>query len=162
MKKYAMETAAGVFVVIGLACIAYMTVKLGHVSFLGEATYPLFAKFTSVSGLRPGSPVDMLGIEVGRVERITLDQKAQLAVVEMKIREGIQVYGDAIASIKTEGLIGDKYLRIDPGGAESPLKPGGIITETQPAVDVADLIGKYAFGEVKKPEGGDTAPRSKP
>ena len=162
MKKYAMETTAGIFVVIGLACIAYMTVKLGHVSFLGEATYPLFAKFTSVSGLRPGSPVDMLGIEVGRVERITLDQKAQLAVVEMKIREGIQVYGDAIASIKTEGLIGDKYLRIDPGGAESPLKPGGIITETQPAVDVADLIGKYAFGEVKKPEGSSKAQEGKP
>ncbi len=162
MKKYAMETTAGVFVVIGLACIAYLTVKLGHVSFLGEATYPLFAKFTSVSGLRPGSPVDMLGIEVGRVERITLDQKAQMAVVEMRVREGIQVYGDAIASIKTEGLIGDKYLRLDPGGAEPLLKPGGIITETQPAVDVADIIGKYAFGEVKKPEGGDTTPRSKP
>jgi phospholipid/cholesterol/gamma-HCH transport system substrate-binding protein len=162
VKKYAMETTAGVFVVIGLACIAYMTVKLGNVSFLGENTYPLFAKFTSVSGLRPGSSVDMLGIEVGRVERITLDQKAQMAVVEMRIREGIQVFGDAIASIKTEGLIGDKYLRIDPGGAEPPLKPGGIITETQPAVDVADLIGKYAFGEVKKPEEGGTTPRSKP
>jgi phospholipid/cholesterol/gamma-HCH transport system substrate-binding protein len=162
VKKYAMETTVGVFVFIGLACVAYMTIKLGHVSFLSESTYPLYAKFTSVSGLRPGSPVDMLGIEVGRVERITLDQNAQMAVVEMRIREGIQVYGDAIASIKTEGLIGDKYLSIDPGGAEPLLKSGGMITQTQPAVDIADLIGKYAFGQVKKPEEGGTTPGSKP
>jgi phospholipid/cholesterol/gamma-HCH transport system substrate-binding protein len=150
VKKYALETTAGIFVLIGLLCIGYMTVKLGHVSFLGENTYPLYAKFSTVSGLRVGSPVDMLGIEVGRVERITIDQKNQMAVVEMRIKEGIQVYGDAIASIKTEGLIGDKYLSIDPGGAVKLLGPGGNITETQPAVDIVDLIGKYAFGEVKK------------
>jgi phospholipid/cholesterol/gamma-HCH transport system substrate-binding protein len=150
MKKYAKETTVGIFVVIGLLGIAYMTVKLGHVSFLGENTYPLYAKFTTVSGMRVGSPVDMLGIEVGRVERITIEQKDQMAVVEMRIKEGIQVYADAIASIKTEGLIGDKYLSIDPGGAGQLLGAGGNITETQPAVDIVDLIGKYAFGEVKK------------
>ena len=150
MKKYAMETTVGIFVVIGLLGIAYMTVKLGHVSFLGENTYPLYAKFTTVTGLRVGSPVDMLGIEVGRVERITLDQKDQMAVVEMRIKKGIQVYGDAIASIKTEGLIGDKYISIDPGGAGQLLVAGGNITETQPAVDIIGLVGKYAFGEVKK------------
>jgi len=150
VKKYAMETTAGIFVVIGLVCIAYMTVKLGHVSFLGEKTYPLYATFTTVSGLRAGSPVDMLGIEVGRVERITMDQKKQIAVVEIGIQKDIKVYDDAIASIKTEGLIGDKYLSIDPGGAGKLLGPGGTITETQPAVDIVDLIGKYAFGEVKK------------
>ncbi len=149
MKKYAMETTVGLFIVIGLLCIAYMTVKLGHVS-LGENTYPLYAKFTTVSGLRVGSSVDMLGIEVGGVERITMDQKDQMAVVEIKIQKGIRVYGDAIASIKTEGLIGDKYLSISPGGAEEVLKPGGTITETQAPVDLVDLIGKYAFGEVKK------------
>jgi phospholipid/cholesterol/gamma-HCH transport system substrate-binding protein len=162
MKKYAMETTVGIFVVLGLLCIAYMTVKLGHVSFLGEDSYPLLARFTTVSGLRVGSPVNMLGIEVGRVERITMDQKDQLAVVEMRIKEGVRVYGDAIASIKTEGLIGDKYLSIEPGGAEKLLNPGGVITETQPAVDVADLIGKYAFGEVKKPEEGTKPQGGKP
>ena len=161
MKKYAMETTAGIFVVFGLLCVAYMTVKLGHVS-LGQDTYPLYAKFTTVSGLKAGSPVDMLGIEVGRVERLTMDQKDQMAVVEMRIQKGIQVYKDAIASIKTEGLIGDKYLNIEPGGAEELLKSGGTITETQPAVDVVDLIGKYAFGEVKKPEEGDKTQGGKP
>lgn len=150
MKKYAMETTVGIFLVFGLLCIGYMTVKLGHVSLLGDNAYSLFARFTTVSGLRAGSPVDMLGIEVGRVGRLTMDQKDQMAVVEIRIQKDIKVYDDAIASIKTEGLIGDMFLTIDPGGAGKLLGPGGTITETQPAVDIVDLIGKYAFGEVKK------------
>jgi phospholipid/cholesterol/gamma-HCH transport system substrate-binding protein len=150
MKKYAMETTVGIFLVFGLLCIGYMTVKLGHVSLLGDNAYSLFARFTTVSGLRAGSPVDMLGIEVGRVGRLTIDQKDQKVVVEMRIQKDIKVYDDAIASIKTEGLIGDMFLSIDPGGAGKLLGPGGTIIETQPAVDIVDLIGKYAFGEVRK------------
>ena len=146
-----METTVGIFLVFGLLCIGYMTVKLGHVSLLGDNAYSLFARFTTVSGLRAGSPVNMLGIEVGRVGRLTMDQKDQKAVVEIRIQKDIKVYDDAIASIKTEGLIGDMFLSIDPGGAGKLLGPGGTITETQPAVDMVDLIGKYAFGEVKKP-----------
>ena len=150
MKKYAMETTVGIFLVFGLLCIGYMTVKLGHVSLLGDNTYSLFARFTTVSGLRAGSPVDMLGIEVGRVGRLTMDQKDQKAVVEIRIQKDIKVYDDAIASIKTEGLIGDMFLSLDPGGAGKLLGPGETITETQPAVDLVGLIGKYAFGEIKK------------
>lgn len=150
MKKYTMETTVGIFLVIGLLCIGYMTVKLGHVSLLGDNSYSLFARFTSVTGLRVGSSVHMLGIQVGRVERLTMDQQDQKAVVEIRIHEGVKIYDDAIASIKTEGLIGDQYISIDPGGSGAPLAPGATITETQPAVDIADLIGKYAFGEVKK------------
>jgi len=150
MKKYAMETTVGIFLVFGLLCIGYMTVKLGHVSLLGDNTYSLFARFTTVSGLRAGSPVDIFGMEVGRVGRLTMDQKDQKAVVEIKIQKDIKVYDDAIVSIKTEGLIGDMFLSIDPGGAGKLLGPGGTIIETQPAVDIVDLIGKYAFGEVKK------------
>jgi phospholipid/cholesterol/gamma-HCH transport system substrate-binding protein len=162
MKKYTMETTVGIFLVFGLLCIGYMTVKLGHVSLLGDDAYSLFARFTTVSGLRAGSPVDMLGIEVGRVGRLTMDQKDQKAVVEIRIQKDIKVYDDAIASIKTEGLIGDKYLSIDPGGAGKLLGPGGTITETLPAVDIVDLIGKYAFGEVKKPEGDNKTQGGKP
>ena len=150
MKKFAMETAVGVFFFVGLLLIGIMTVKLGHVSFFGDKTYPLFARFTSVTGLRVGSPVYMFGLEVGRVERLTMDQKDRKAAVEVQIKQGIKVYDDAIATIKTEGLIGDKYLGIDPGGAGELLKPGGTITETQPDLDLGDLIGKYAFGDVKK------------
>jgi len=87
---------------------------------------------------------------VGRVERLSIDQKDRRATVEVRIRQGIEIFDDAIASIRSEGLIGDKYLRLDPGGAGELLKPGGTITETQPDIDLADLIGKYAFGDVKK------------
>lgn len=149
MKKYAMETIVGIFIVFGLLCIGYMTVKLGHVSFLGDDSYSLIANFTSVTGLRVGNPVDVLGIEVGKIEQITMDQKNQKAIVEIRIKKDIKIYDDAIASIKTEGLIGDRYLHIDPGGAGSLLGPRGTITETQAPVDISELIGKYAFGEVK-------------
>lgn len=151
MKKYSKETAVGIFIVIGLLCIGYMTVTLGHVSFLGDNSYSLYARFTTVTGLRVGSLVYISGIEVGRVEQLAIDQKSQKGVVEMRIHKGITIYDDAIASIKTEGLIGDMQVSIDAGGGGAPLKPGGVITETQPPLDIADLISKYAFGEVKKP-----------
>ena len=151
MKKYAMETTVGIFVVIGLLCIGYMTVKLGNIGFFGQDTYPLFARFTSVQGLRDGSSVEMLGIDIGRVQKLTMDQQKQLAVVEFRIKKGIKIYDDAIASIKTEGLIGDRYVSIDPGGASDVLlKPGGVITETESPTDIQELISKYAFGNVEK------------
>lgn len=150
MKKITMETLVGIFVVFGLICVGYMTVKLGKVDFLGDDSYPLTAKFTSASGLRIGSPVNILGIDVGRVEKITMDQENQKAVVKIKVKKDIKIYDDAIASIKTEGLIGDKYLSIEPGGGGDILQPGGTITDTQAAVDIESLISKYAFGDVKK------------
>ncbi|HYA11472.1 MAG TPA: outer membrane lipid asymmetry maintenance protein MlaD [Thermodesulfovibrionales bacterium] len=150
MKKYSMETTVGIFVVIGLLCIGYMTVKLGEVSLFGDNTYTLHARFTSVSGLRVGNPVEMLGLEVGRVERLTIDQEQQMALVEMKIKKGVKVYDDAIASVKTSGLIGDKYIQIDPGGSNELLKPGGTIKETASPLDIEELISKYAFGNVSK------------
>jgi phospholipid/cholesterol/gamma-HCH transport system substrate-binding protein len=150
MKKYTMETTVGIFLVLGLLCVGYMTLKLGHVSLFGDDAYPLTARFTSVTGLRTGSLVYISGIEVGRVEKLSMDQDTQKAVVEIRVRNDIKIFDDAIASIKTEGLIGDMHLSIDPGGAGTLLKPGGTITETQPPLDIADLIGKYAFGDVKK------------
>lgn len=150
MNKYKIETIVGIFVFLGLLCIGYMTVKLGKVSFLQDNSYPLTAKFISVTGLRDGNPVDIMGIEVGQVEKITMDQENQQAVVKMKIKKGIKIYDDAIASIKTEGLMGDQYISIDPGGSGTLLGPDGTITETQAPVDIIGLISKYAFGDVKK------------
>ncbi|HPC87212.1 MAG TPA: outer membrane lipid asymmetry maintenance protein MlaD [Smithellaceae bacterium] len=155
MKKYKMETMVGIFVVCGLICVGYMTVKLGKLNWFGGDTYPLIAKFTTVTGLKEGNPVNILGIEVGRVERISMDQKDLKAVVEISVRKDIRIYDDAIASIKTEGLIGDKYLSIDPGGGGDLLGPNGVITDTQAAVDIESLISKYAFGDVKKNQGKD-------
>jgi len=156
MKKYSIETVVGIFVVIGLLCVAYMTVKLGKVSFFGDNYYSLYARFSSVSGLREGSPIEIDGIEVGRVERLTLDQEKQLALITLKIRKGVKVYDDASAAIKTAGLIGDKFVKIDPGGGGEVLKPEGTITETTTPTDIEDLISKYAFGDVKKEDKKET------
>jgi phospholipid/cholesterol/gamma-HCH transport system substrate-binding protein len=148
MKKYTQETVVGIFVVIGFLAIAYMTVKLGNIGFLGENSYTLYAKFNKVTGLRVGNPVSMLGLNIGRVESFKLDQDDQLVVVDFKINNGIKIYDDAIATIKTEGLIGDKFVSIDPGGSGELLKNGGTITDTESPTDIMDLVSKYAFGDV--------------
>ncbi|MFZ1955654.1 MAG: outer membrane lipid asymmetry maintenance protein MlaD [Desulfobacterales bacterium] len=150
MKKYSKETVVGIFVVAGLVCIGYMTIKLGKVDILGDDTYALNARFNRVTGLKEGNPVNMLGLEIGRVANFKMVQDEQAVVVEMRINKGIKIYDDALASIKTEGLIGDRYMDIAPGGAGELLKPGETITETQSPTDLSELIGKYAFGDVKK------------
>jgi phospholipid/cholesterol/gamma-HCH transport system substrate-binding protein len=154
MKKYSMETAVGIFVVVGFLCVGYMTLKLGNVSLLGGDTYVLNARFATVSGLKIGSPVEIYGIQVGRVDRLEIDPEKQLAWVELEVRNGIRVYDDGSASIKSAGLIGDKFIKVDPGGAGNLIKPGGTITETSSALDIEDLIGRYAFGEVRKDDRG--------
>jgi len=148
MKKYSKETVVGIFVIIGLACIGYMTVKLGNVGFFGDNSYSLFAKFNTVTGLREGNPVNMLGLEVGKVQKFTMDQENQQVLVEFKINKGIEIYDDAIASVKTEGLIGDKYVAVDPGGGGDLLANGDSITDTNSPTDIMDLVSKYAFGDV--------------
>jgi phospholipid/cholesterol/gamma-HCH transport system substrate-binding protein len=150
MKKYSTETIVGIFVVIGLVCVGYMVIKLGKVSFFAEDPLVLYARFSSVTGLKVGSPIEIFGIQVGNVQKIEIDSEKGMALVQMGIRKGIKVYEDASTSIKTAGLIGDKFIKIDPGGSGDLLKPGGVITETLSAVDLGDLIGKYAFGDVKE------------
>ena len=148
MKKYSKETVVGIFVVIGLVCIGYMTVKLGNVGFFGDSTYALYAKFNTVTGLREGNPVNMLGLEIGRVQKFTMDQENQVVQVEFRINKGIEIFDDAIASVKTEGLIGDKYVSVDPGGGGDLLANGDTITDTNSPTDIMDLVSKYAFGDV--------------
>jgi phospholipid/cholesterol/gamma-HCH transport system substrate-binding protein len=156
MKKYSKETIVGIFVVIGLFCIGYMTVKLGKIPLFGSDSYLLYARFSSVSGLRVDSPVEIGGIEVGRVEQLTIDQDKQVSVVTLRIEKGFKVYEDAVASIKTAGLIGDKFIDIDPGGGADILKTGGTITETNSPIDIEGLISKYAFGDIKKEDKKET------
>jgi phospholipid/cholesterol/gamma-HCH transport system substrate-binding protein len=150
MKKYSMETIVGIFVVIGLVCVGYMVIKLGKVSFFAEEPLVLYARFSSVSGLKVGNSIEVYGVQVGSVQKIEIDPEKGMASVQMGIKKGMSVYEDAIASVKTAGLIGDKIIKVDPGGSGNLLKPGGVITETLPAVDLGDLIGKYAFGDVKE------------
>ena len=152
MKKYRYETVAGIFVLVGLICVGYMTVRLGKFRFLGADSYPLYARFHSVSGLKAGNAVEMLGLEIGEVASFKMDQEALVVLAELRIRKGIKVYEDAIASIKTAGLIGDKYVSLDPGGSGAVMKPGATITQTESPPDIGELIGKYTFGDAQKSE----------
>jgi phospholipid/cholesterol/gamma-HCH transport system substrate-binding protein len=145
-----METIVGIFVIIGLLCLGYITIKLGNLSLINSDTYSLNTRFTSVSGLRTGNSVEMFGIEVGRVGKLSMDQNDQVAVVELKIHKDVEIFGDAIASVKTSGLIGDRYIQIDPGGADEKLNHGDSIIETEAPIDLQELIGKYAFGDVEE------------
>lgn len=146
MNKTSIETAVGIFMVIGILCVGYLTIKLGKMEWVGDNYYPVYARFESVSGLSRGAYVEMAGVQIGQVEAISLDQDRQAAKVKMKIQKGIVLTDDAIASVKTSGLIGDKYIKISPGGSDEVLKPGDTITETESAVDLEELISKYVFG----------------
>lgn len=149
MKKIPAETIVGIFVVIGLLSVGYMTLKLGKLDLIGGKYYDLKARFSSISGLKPGAPVEMLGIQIGLVKEFTMDQENQVAIVEMKIRRDIKIYHDAIAAIKTSGLIGDKYINIDVGGSEDVMEPGTTIRDTVPPVDIEELISKFVFGGIE-------------
>ena len=148
MKQSAIETSVGIFVVIGIICVGYLTIKLGRMEWIGDDSYYLEARFQSVSGLKKGAPLEMAGVQVGKVDFIQLDLKEQVAVVKMKVQKGVVLTDDVIASIKTSGLIGDRYVSLSPGGSDTVLKPGGVITETESAVDLEGLVSKYVFGGV--------------
>ena len=149
MNKSTIELIAGIFVLIGIVCIGYLTIRLGKMELLGDNNYLIYARFESVAGLRPGAQVEISGVTVGRVESISLDQKRQMANVEMKINKDVQLNDDAIASVKTSGLIGDKYIMLSLGASEDMLAPGDTIVDTQPAMDVEELVSKYVFGGVE-------------
>jgi len=148
MKKYSLETIVGIFVFIGLICVGYLTIKLGKMELIGSNNYILSARFNSVSGLKTDSSVEMAGVEIGRVSKIGLDSERQTALVILKIHKNVQITDDAIASIKTSGLIGDKFINITPGGSDIILQPGETITETESAIDLEELISEYVFGSV--------------
>ena len=148
MKKWYVEVAVGLFVLIGIACIGYLTIRLGKMEIIGDNYYTVSARFQSIAGLKAGSEVELAGVPVGQVEGFSLDQERWMAVVQMKIMKSIVLTEDVIASIKTAGLIGDKYIKLSPGVSDVPLKPGGMIIETESALDIEELISKFVFGKV--------------
>lgn len=149
MKKASVETAVGAFVLIGLACVGYLTIQLGKMELIGSDYYHLSARFQNISGLKVGSHVEMAGVHVGKVDLISLDQERLVALVRMKIKKGIELTDDSIASIKTSGLIGDKFIKMTPGASDLFLKEGEMITETESALDIEELVGRFAFGNVE-------------
>jgi phospholipid/cholesterol/gamma-HCH transport system substrate-binding protein len=149
MKRSTIETSVGIFVLIGIMCVGYLTIRLGKLEWFESDHYTVFARFESVAGLTKGAQVEIAGIKVGSVESIELDQERQIAKVGLKIQNGVILTDDAIASVKTSGMIGDKYVKISPGGSDTELRPGEMITATESAVDLEELISKYVFGKVE-------------
>ena len=141
-----LELVVGVFMVAGLLCLGYLSIKLGKVEWLGPHGYEVLATFNDVGGLRNGASVVIAGVDVGRVEAITLEDYE--ARVVLQINPGLKIHEDAIVSIKTRGLIGEKYVQLSAGAADEIIKPGGRIRQTESAVDIEALISKYAFGSI--------------
>lgn len=145
----AREIAVGLFVLLGLVCVAYLTIKLGRMEIIADTGYQLTARFNSVSGLRVGADIELAGVPIGRVTTIQADPAKAQAIVTLHFKDPkMSLPEDTIASIKTSGLIGDKYVNIAPGGSDTVLQNGAQLTETESAVDLESLIGKYAFGGV--------------
>lgn len=147
MKKYSKETQVGLFVLVGFVAIAYMSVKLGNVHLFTDDHYAITARFNDVTGLKANAPVQMYGVELGFVEKIGIDQTSGMSVVTLKIRKDVQLTDDTIASVKTSGLIGDKYVKLSRGGGE-PIKAGAVLRDTESSIDLEELISKYVFGGV--------------
>ena len=149
MNTLKLELAVGVFMIIGMLCLGYISIKLGKVEIGGGNYYAVSAGFDSVSGLKAGARVEVAGVEVGTVDRITLDPKSgDRALAHLKIRTGVRITDDVIASIRTSGIIGDKFIKLKPGGSDKMLKNNDVIRETESAIDIEELVSKFIHGKV--------------
>jgi phospholipid/cholesterol/gamma-HCH transport system substrate-binding protein len=145
MKRFNIEMVVGLFLIIGLLCFAYLAIRLGDVGLFRENAYPVKAKFISISGLKEGATVELAGVRIGKVTKIDLDQEEYEAEVEMSIKGDVKLTEDVIASIRTQGIIGDRFIKITPGGSEDYLQAGMEIEETESAISLEELVSKYIF-----------------
>jgi phospholipid/cholesterol/gamma-HCH transport system substrate-binding protein len=146
MKRSALDLAVGVFVILGILALGWLSIRLGKVELWGSGNYTVYADFPSAGGLKPGTTIEIAGVQVGRVTGIRLDNFQ--ARVVMSIQNGVKLTQDSIASIKTKGLIGEKFVQISPGGSDKVIPPNGKISEVEPPIDLEELLSKYVFGKV--------------
>jgi len=146
MKRFNIELAVGLFVLAGILCLGYLSVKLGKMEIVGGKGYEIYAIFSNSGGVKEGSNIVIAGVEVGRVKSIVLENYQ--ARVVLNLPQEVKIQEDAIASIKTKGLVGEKYIEITPGGSEIFISPGERIRETQPSVDLEELISKLLFEKI--------------
>jgi phospholipid/cholesterol/gamma-HCH transport system substrate-binding protein len=149
-ERKRLQFGVGIFLIIGVFCLGYLSLSLGNFS-IGKDRYDVIALFPTVSGLKTKAQVTMAGVSIGEVQRVQL--KDGRAEVIMSINKRVKLEEDSIASIKTMGIIGDKYVSITPGASDIYIQNGGIIRETQPPLDIEGLISRFVFGsmEGKKP-----------
>ncbi|MDK9708800.1 MAG: outer membrane lipid asymmetry maintenance protein MlaD [Desulforhopalus sp.] len=149
MKQNTLELAVGSFMLIGFGAFVYLALQLGEVPFLRQgSTYVLRAEFDNVSGIKKGAVVQVAGVTVGEIDTIALSD-SETALLSLRLENTLKVPVDTIASVKSQGIIGDKYIQLNLGGDEKLFKPGDIIRETESSVDLESLISKFAFGSAK-------------
>ena len=146
MSRFNLEVTVGLFVILGLCALGYLSIRLGQLQIGHGSTYDLTAVFPTVAGLRVGAAIEIAGVQVGRVQDISLSNYA--ADVTLRLEKQVQLQEDAFASIRTRGLIGEKYVSITPGGSDRILKPGGRIREVEPPIDIETLIGRFIQGKI--------------
>ena len=150
MQKSMMEFIVGIFIIVGLVCFSYLAITVGGVSWFEDETYSVKARFNSISGLKKGASVEIAGVKIGKVEDIILDGGEYEAEIRLSLNKNIELQDDSIASIRTAGIIGDRFVNIKPGGSEEIIEPGGMILETESAISLEELISKYIFENDKK------------
>jgi phospholipid/cholesterol/gamma-HCH transport system substrate-binding protein len=146
-KKLSIEFTVGLFMLLGFGCLAYLSIGLARKDFSDTDGYAVRALFSNVGGLAPGASVEIAGVPVGRVKEIAL--KDYDAEVILTVRKDIRLQTDTIASVKTNGLFGERFVEITPGADDSLIEPGGKIFLTEPAMNFEVLISKFIHGNVE-------------
>jgi phospholipid/cholesterol/gamma-HCH transport system substrate-binding protein len=146
MRKANEEIAVGIFVLAGIACLVYLAIHLGETELFSKG-WRASADFDNISGLKIGAAVEVAGVEVGRVEQITITPEHRARLL-FKLHPDLVLKDDAIASIRTKGIIGDKFVKLTMGSSEKNIVPGGRIRDTESAVEWEELIAKYIHGKV--------------
>lgn len=138
------EFTVGVFMIVGIVALIYLSVSLGNIELFGSSKfYTATALFDSVAGLKKGANIEIAGVQVGKVTNIGLED--DMAFVELSIYKEIKVTDDTIASIRTNGVIGEKFIKLTPGGSDEFIENGGTIIDTESAISLEELISKYIF-----------------
>ena len=140
-KKITAEFMVGIFAIIGMACFAYLAVNIAGMRLFQTNVYQLTAEFDNISGLTEGATVEIAGVPIGEVSKISL--KGTSAYVTMDIYKGVEIRDDDIAAIRTKGIIGEKFIKVVPGGSDTKVASGGRIRDTESAVEFEEIIGKF-------------------
>ncbi len=149
MKNTWLELFVGVFLIIGFVSFGWLALQLGEVPWLtGSRSYEIYAEFDNISGVKSGADVQIAGVVVGKVRDIILSSD-ELARATLQLDNAVKVPVDSIASVKSQGIIGDKYIQITLGGDEELYSAGSTLIDTESSVDLESLISKFAFGQVK-------------
>ena len=145
------DILVGIFVLVGMTCLGYLTIRLGKLEMFGE--------LLRERGELTGDPVEIAGVKIGRVEGMSLaEDKARLT---LRLNDGVKLQEDVIASVRARGLIGDKFVLVSPGASDKIIPPGGKIRETDSPPDIPDLIGKIVGGDLTSSKGGKKDESSK-